>query len=458
MPPVNTLRRDLAPLGVLAAFMAGGVTLGYLLARIGVDDIESHPAYFYAISTLLAVGLYGSTYGIPRLARRDLRTILLVVTVGVVLKAALVGVLLSLIFHDQLFLLLAVVVAQIDPLSVESFLQDSRMSERAKAVLRSWASFDDPVTVLLTVSLATWLSPRLADSHPGRLEHAMGGMEGITGFFIDVGYNAGLVLVAWLVWRWVVRGRAGLAVLSVVAVATAAVVRFLMLGLAVSGLIMRPETAAWPGYLMRAVRWAFYGSAIALGIVLEGGVDVARGVALGVAAFAAQFVVGLALTNRLPRNDRLHLAVSQQNGITSIVLALVLEPSLPGVVAIIGPAIVTINLLHTAADWAVNNRPTLCGIAQPRPAAGVATSSDHASRSDHETQSAYESRSADALWSDHALRPDHDPETDPPARPFPPAARDDDTPPAAQPPPSPPRLIKQAHVPPPEVPRPRPWD
>jgi hypothetical protein len=370
---VNTVRRDLAHLGRLAAFIAGGIALGVLFSLVGVDDIENHPAYFYVISALLAVGLYGSTSGIPRVARRDLPTILLVVTVGVVLKAALVGVALWLLFDDPLFFLLAVAVAQIDPLSVASFMQDSRMSERARAVLGSWASFDDPVTVLLTVSLATWVGPWLQGDQ-GRLESAMGGMAGIAGFFVNTGYNAGLVAVAVGVW-WLVRRRAVAAVLSVAAVAAVAVWQFLMLGLATAGLFMRPPLRTWPQRVEAAVRWAFYGAAVALGIVLAGGVDVGRGVALGVAAFMAQVVVGSILTAKLPAHDRVHLAVSQQNGITSIVLALLLEPSLPGVVAIIGPAIITINLMHAAANWAVDRMPFVFGIdmqrargAEPTPA------------------------------------------------------------------------------------------
>ncbi|WP_250283243.1 MULTISPECIES: cation:proton antiporter [unclassified Frankia] len=350
---MRLLVREAGHLLLLTAFILAGVVAAVVL---DIREITDSSLYFGVIATLLAIGLYGSTSGISRVARKDLRTILLVVTVGVVLKAALVGGVLSLAFGDPVFFLLAVAVAQIDPLSVTAFMQNSRMSERAKTVLASWSSFDDPVTVILTVTLATTLGPTLG-SDRAQIADTFGGTDGFVGFLTNFGYNAGLVAAAGFVWL-AAKKRTATAVAAVGAVAAAAVSYFLMLGLAVAGLFMRPATPKWAAVVERAVQIAFYGAAVALGLLLARGIDLGAGIALGAAAFAAQIVVGFALTARLPRTDRVHLAVSQQNGITSIVLALALEPSIPGTVAIIGPAIITINTLHAVCNRLLDAPPT----------------------------------------------------------------------------------------------------
>ncbi|MFD0598764.1 hypothetical protein ACFQZ4_46070 [Catellatospora coxensis] len=85
-------------------------------------------------------------------------------------------------------------------------------------------------------------------------------------------------------------------------------------------------------------------------MLLIDGIAIAEGISLGVAAFAAQTVAAWLLTRGMPRNDRWHLAAAQQNGITAIILALTLQIQFDGVVAVVAPAIITANLLHTAAN------------------------------------------------------------------------------------------------------------
>ncbi|NLT54698.1 MAG: hypothetical protein GXX79_09045 [Actinomycetales bacterium] len=59
--------------------------------------LDGSPGYLLGTSLLLAVGLYGSTYAIDLdEARRDRRLILLAVTLGVLVKAVLVGGVLAL--------------------------------------------------------------------------------------------------------------------------------------------------------------------------------------------------------------------------------------------------------------------------------------------------------------------------------------------------------------------------
>jgi len=76
-------------------------------------------------------------------------------------------------------------------------------------------------------------------------------------------------------------------------------------------------------------------------------------VVLGIAAYVAQMLAGGFLSRGRSRMDRLYLAFSQQNGLTAIVLALVLEPDFPGAVAVIAPAIVVTNVLYAVGSAVV---------------------------------------------------------------------------------------------------------
>ncbi|MFF5308212.1 hypothetical protein [Streptomyces massasporeus] len=97
--------------------------------------------YVVATGLLLAVGLYGSTHGIDLAdLRRDLRGVVAAVTLGVVLKAALISGVMVLAFDRPEYLILGIVVAQIDPLSVTALSRDGHMSQRARSLLTAWAS------------------------------------------------------------------------------------------------------------------------------------------------------------------------------------------------------------------------------------------------------------------------------------------------------------------------------
>ena len=161
-------------------------------------------------------------------------------------------------------------------------------------------------------------------------------------YFVDLGLNLALILTAFMAWR-LVRTRPILQYSLLGAITVVAVERFLMLGQAVAGLFVRPRLN---GILDKAVGVALAGAAFMLGLVLSDGIHLARGVSLGAATFVAQVVVGAILTRGFPTRDRVHLAFAQQNGITAIILALLLEAQFDGVVAVVAPAIVTVNLIH----------------------------------------------------------------------------------------------------------------
>ncbi|MET8685142.1 hypothetical protein ABZV77_13080 [Streptomyces sp. NPDC004732] len=338
---------------------------GWLLSTVtGTDLVTDSAAYPLIVSLLLAVGLYGSTSGIDLAeARGDLRTLLLAVTVGVLAKAALIVPVLWLAVREPAYLILAIAVAQIDPLSVAALRSRSRMSERGKTVLSVWSSFDDPVTVLLTA----YLAPVALSALNGAADSSALPVTPDAYALTMLG-NVVLVAVAALGWfllrprpqaqGWegggadLLRAVGCLLVLGgVLAVATA---YGLMLGVAIVGLFYRPPLLL--PVLGPALATAYYLALVALGLLLVDGVEFGPGIALGAAAFGAQMVVGWFIARNLDRSDRVSLALGQQNGVTAVVLALSLQPAFPRTVAIVAPAVVTVNVLHFLTNELWNRR------------------------------------------------------------------------------------------------------
>ncbi|PWW63569.1 NhaP-type Na+/H+ or K+/H+ antiporter [Actinokineospora spheciospongiae] len=340
--------------------VVGAVSAGWGLAAVtGFRDAAASDAYGFLVTALLGFGLYTSTRGIDiDEFRAHLRTVLIAVTLGVAAKVALIFAVLHAVGHDVKALLLAVAVAQIDPLSVAAMRAKSRMSEQGKALLAAWASFDDPVTVLLTAYLgAALLGPDFG-----------AGTGGAAGFALSVAGNLALAAAVCWTWRRVgdrPRGAVGNAVVAaaVLVVAFLAVRYSLMLALALIGLVVRPDVG---DALDRLAGAALYLGLGAIGAVLVTGIPVGTGVVLGVAAFAAQFAVAYAVTtHRHWRRDRLRLALGQQNGLTAVILALLLEPAYPGAAATVAVAVVVVNLLHLSTNAAHDHLTR--GHPQPEP-------------------------------------------------------------------------------------------
>jgi NhaP-type Na+/H+ or K+/H+ antiporter len=373
-PPPSAWRRLIFTVGVALLGFAAGTLVGDDRIR----SLVTATPYFVTISVLLAIGLYSSTHAIERTyLRHDLGTVLLAVTVGVLVKALLISALMFAFFREPAFIALGVVVAQIDPLSVAALEKSSRMSERGKALLLAWASFDDPVTTLLTVyavSIAL-AAGALAGGDASRLADG-----GVATFGVGLTWNLLLAGVIFVVW-WAAfhrreRRRAGPKIAErrgaghrfsagflaqcalLVAAAVAAVWQFWMLAIALVGLFLRPRPATNPEgfgrFLERLTTLAFILATVALGVILVPDVRWGAGLALGGVTFLAQVLVGTVLGRSQERTDRVPLALAQQNGITAMVLALLLESSFPGTVAIVAPAILTINVLHVFTNGVHN--------------------------------------------------------------------------------------------------------
>jgi hypothetical protein len=327
----------------LLACIAIGLALAWA-AQLDVTALAHSDGYRLAAFTLLAIGLYGATYGIDlHQAHHDKKIIFSAVTIGVIAKAVIIGGALALAFDNPLFIILGVAVAQIDPLSVAALMGDERMSTRARTVLAAWSSFDDPFTVVLAIYAAA-----VATNTFGLGNTPPSGTDPLLLYTYDLGGNLALAAAAWLLWRYLKRGPAWIQYTILIIFAAVAIGTGWMLAIALIGLFARP--AALDKLIPVLTQWALYAAAIALGALLISGVSVVEGIALGATAYLAQAIVAWPLTRHMPHADRWHLAAAQQNGITAIILALTLQIQFDGVVAVVAPAIITANLLHTGVN------------------------------------------------------------------------------------------------------------
>ncbi len=338
----------------LYIFIFSGFVLSLIFNFTGVEEARW---YSLAVATLLAAGLYSSTFGISlKDARQHLGIIIRAITIGVLVKALIIGAIMTIVLQNPFGFILGIIVAQIDPLSTAALLKGNRMSTRAKAILGSWAAFDDPMTVILSL-----YAPMIIAFMLGLPWEPIGGSiqaAGLGGYIAETAINLGFaagVIILWLLIKRHAKA-VNMAVIVLVALAmygllvgalSTAIFYFWMLGIAVIGLFMRPPIEP---VLNHAVKWALNMAAILLGILLINGINIGAGVVLGLAAYCAQICVGLLLTQKLPWLDRLHISLAQQNGITAIILALLFEPYYPGTIAIVAPAIIVINTCHALAN------------------------------------------------------------------------------------------------------------
>ncbi|MFJ7291147.1 hypothetical protein [Streptomyces collinus] len=344
--------------------LAAGAVLGLLTHP---QDLARTPGYLYAAGLLLAIGLYGSTHDIDFAdVRRSLKVVLVAVTVGVVVKASLIATVMVLAFGRPEYLVLGIAVAQIDPLSVAATQRSDRVSPRAKAILSVWAAFDDPMTVLLTVYFSA-LALRYGAGPAGDGSVVADTATVFGDLLLNLVLFAAVAALWWAATAWSGQGgparRPGarppadvVALVLVVALILFAAQDMMVLAVALTGLLVR--LGRFGAGLEPAVALAFLIASAVLGVVLASGQVLLReGLVLGASAFAAQLLVTLLISRLLVRPrltwpDLVHLGFGQQNGITAILLALALEPRFPGTVGVVGPAILTVNLLHHTFQWA----------------------------------------------------------------------------------------------------------
>ena len=310
--------------------IALGLGLGTLF---NLDDFIYTSVWFEFLSTLaLLIGLYGSVYGIDREKLLEEREIVFsAVTIGVVLKILIIGLLFYAV-TDQIgwSFLLATIIAQIDPLSVAS-LEENRLSERGNTILRAWASFDDPMTVIISV----WISTLI-----------VGGDFNLFNLGVDILYN---LLFAYGVYRLYqpIREKNRYQLLLLFFAFIVALSFQLFLGIALIAIFLKPNIE---NEIESAIKMALFYVSVVMGILISHGLNVVEGVVLGVLTILAQVITSWLLTKELEIPDRIQLSIAQQSGITAITLAVYFSSLHPQVVETIAVAILTINLLY----WGLN--------------------------------------------------------------------------------------------------------
>lgn len=310
---------------------------------VDLSALPQTPVYEPFTYTLLAIGLYGSVYGIHRKQLGEQRAIVLrAITLGVLLKTLMIGGVFYLYSKQLSAFLLGLAVAQIDPLSVANLMQGKKhkLSERASTIMSAWASFDDPMTVLLSIYGLYFFLPH-------------NGTTSLAALFLPFGWGllqnlvfAGLALA---ISRLFANNERALLALLALCLVLAVSFKW-MLGIAMIGLFVRPKIEKLP----QIVSVAYYIALFLLGMLLINGIHWLAGLTLGLGAMLAQLVAGLLLTQKLPRDERLALAFAQQNGITAMILALLLEKDVPGAVAVVAPAILFINLGYFITNRLLN--------------------------------------------------------------------------------------------------------
>jgi NhaP-type Na+/H+ or K+/H+ antiporter len=303
--------------------------------------------YTYFTYTLLAMGLYGGVYAINL---KDLhshkKVIISVITTGVILKSVIIGGLLYLVTGNILSFLFGIIVAQIDPISVTYLLQKNKqekLSKSGETVLRAWSSFDDPMTVLLLLYLAL----------PMVSVFLNGGILSLNleSYFYELFYNLSFALALFILFQFFKEYFKRYKILEIFLlflIFAGVVYLKLMLAIAIIALFFRPKIEK---YIDKSIVLAFYLSTILLGILLINGISLEIGLLLALFTVLSQIISSFILVNHFSKKDKIYLAFGQQNGITSIILSILIEGFYPGTIAIIAPAIFFINSIYYLLNY-----------------------------------------------------------------------------------------------------------
>jgi NhaP-type Na+/H+ and K+/H+ antiporter len=340
--------------------VACALLLGAVGSVFGVD--VGNASWLFAL--LLGVGLLSSTFGIDLSEMRlhDWRTLIWAVTVGVTVKAVLIGAtMFCLTGGDLRFFIIAITVAQMDPLSVAALTDKAKLSPRADNLLRAWAALDDPITVLLTV--IAFVVVRLGHIDIGMSFDSIQ-VTSLTGFGIYAVQNVAFMATLVFLWQQFyaksnTKSYAYKLTLTLAFIIGGVLIGstwFWMFGVALVGIFLRPDseevTAKVQRILEIATSIAFTIAGIVVGVLLaKHGIDPLRGVALGICAFVSQIIVTRLLPARkkMSRSDLLYLAGGHQNGVTACLLGLA-----TGTAPIVVPAIVVTHVLHFAWNTALD--------------------------------------------------------------------------------------------------------
>lgn len=312
----------------------GGVGISLLFPNLNFQSVQGYELVLY---TLLAIGLYGSVVGIDLKEFASHKSIIFrAVTFGVIIKSVLTGTILWILFQTPYAFLFGIIVAQIDPLSVAHLLENksSMFSSSGRTILRAWSSFDDPMTVLL--ALYVFLPLVVMTGNNFTFEN----------YLFQLGSNLLFAIFLSVVSKQMKTNAAKLILLMVAMIV--AIPLKLMLGIALAGLFLRPVISK----LESIVHIAFILAAVLLGMLfIFDSFGIYMGIVLGISAYTAQYFVTYLVAPKLHKTDKQFLALAQFNGITSIILALIIAQYIPQTISVITAAVITINLLYYTGNY-----------------------------------------------------------------------------------------------------------
>jgi hypothetical protein len=312
--------------------------LGLFLVSVFNFEIDSTNTIFLFVTyLLLAIGLYSSVYGIDiKELKEHGKLVLSAVTIGVIFKTFFIGGVFYLIFRSPLAFVFAVIVAQIDPLGTAQLMSSNKhLSKTGQTIIRAWSSFDDPMTVLISIYFVL----------PFLLEQGRSFFDYVIGFI----FNLALALGVYLLNKFVVKKDIYKILLLVICLVLCAFYQF-MLAIAIIALFLRPQKifnkTEFEPILGRILTTAFLLSTLIFGAFAKDGINILWGAVVGILVVISQIVATYFITNKLNKKDRVNIAFAQYNGITSILLAVFFQGYFDGVVSVIISALVFINLIY----------------------------------------------------------------------------------------------------------------
>lgn len=305
--------------------------LGFFSSHIFPFAIEKIDFTFLAI-ILLVIGLYASVYEIDITVLKDhKRLVFSALTFGVIFKGIFIGMIVFLFTRNIFSFLLGIIVAQIDPLSVTHLLKskDSSFSSIGRTILRVWSSFDNPMTILLSIFFVGPLVIGTFYTNP-------------FSYIWELFLNIAFALFVYICSKYASTDFLKKVILILCLIIS--IIGNLTLGIALIALFLRPKLGK---YLSHIVTLAFYMGVFLLGLTFKlNSQAILYGVVLGIAGFGAQIIATFLIAKNLTKIDRLHLAFSQYNGITSIGLGIFYANHFPTITSIIAIAVVSINTIY----------------------------------------------------------------------------------------------------------------
>jgi len=297
--------------------------------------------FHFVVGCALGIGLYGSVYGIDiKILKNNLSTVLSAITVGVILKILVISALLSPFLGFSFSVLIATIIAQIDPLSTAAITDNNKITIDGKTIIRAWSSFDDPVTIIVAI----WIAMFLYSENHGEMNFFW--------YDISISFLLNIILsaVIWLIYKMSSRSFAFDCLLLGITFIVGIFFE-LFLAIAIIGLFLRPRIEK---VVDNAVLFSLFFVSFLMGIILAEESSIYLGVAVGVFTVVSQIIAAIFLTRRLSYMDRVKLSIAHQSGVTAISLTLYFAQYNSHLLGIIAVAIITINILYLINNYVVD--------------------------------------------------------------------------------------------------------